>query len=176
MKIQGELKGKVSRAAAMQECVFGLLELVFCTSRKLNKRAVWRAENRERIRAYDRERYVRNNDKLRKWARHRQPEVRLERIARRCLKYYGFTVGNQLESIIGISFAGLRRHIESQWKDGMTWDNFGIAWEIDHIKPRITYGRTLEGQSRALHYTNWQPLWDWEHKEKTRRERWFREY
>jgi hypothetical protein len=36
---------------------------------------------------------------------------------------------------IGYSWADLRTHLERQFLDGMTWENWGTAWELDHIKP-----------------------------------------
>ena len=56
----------------------------------------------------------------------------------------------------------LKSHLESQFVDGMTWDNYG-EWQIDHITP-IKYkkhGKTpsLDRVIKRLHYTNLQPLW-----------------
>jgi len=56
----------------------------------------------------------------------------------------------------------LRSHIENQFKDGMTWDNYG-EWHIDHIVP-IKYRKEnkepcLEEIIKRLHYKNLQPLW-----------------
>ena len=56
----------------------------------------------------------------------------------------------------------LRAHLESQFKDGMSWDNYG-DWNIDHRVP-LRYkldGKTptLEEVAQRPHYTNTQPLW-----------------
>ena len=32
-------------------------------------------------------------------------------------------------------YAEMRAHLESQFKDGMAWDNYGDVWEFDHIVP-----------------------------------------
>ena len=39
------------------------------------------------------------------------------------------------EKPCGYTVAELRRHLENQFTDGMTWENHGKLWEIDHIKP-----------------------------------------
>jgi hypothetical protein len=63
----------------------------------------------------------------------------------------------------GTSFAGVRAHLESLFRLGMTWDNHGYGpgfWNIDHIKPLASFGLSDPEQARqAFHYTNLQPLW-----------------
>lgn len=36
---------------------------------------------------------------------------------------------------LGYSWADLRAHLEAKFEAGMSWDNWGTVWEIDHIKP-----------------------------------------
>lgn len=52
-------------------------------------------------------------------------------------------------------------HLESQFQDGMSWDNYGkYGWHIDHIKPIASFDLTDPEQiKKACHYTNLQPLW-----------------
>lgn len=45
-------------------------------------------------------------------------------------------------------------HLEQQFKLGMTWENYGSYWEVDHIKP-VTKCETFE---EAWKLTNLQPL------------------
>jgi hypothetical protein len=41
----------------------------------------------------------------------------------------------------------------------MNWDNHGIIWEIDHIKPCASFDLSdIEQQKQCFHYTNLQPL------------------
>ncbi len=69
------------------------------------------------------------------------------------------------ESIIGCSFEEFREHIKIQFKDGMTLDNHGKVWHLDHILP-LAYAKGIfidvECQKRMIeklcHYTNYQPL------------------
>lgn len=63
--------------------------------------------------------------------------------------------------LLGCSIQQAREHIESQFKDGMTWKNHG-TWEIDHIIPVSKFNLTnIEEQKKCFHYTNLQPL-NWE--------------
>jgi hypothetical protein len=60
----------------------------------------------------------------------------------------------------------LKKHIENQFKDGMTWENYG-EWEVDHVIPVVYYLR-----QKILDYSiinaldNLQPLWKHENKVK----------
>jgi IS30 family transposase len=60
----------------------------------------------------------------------------------------------------------LRIHIEKQFKEGMSWDNYG-EWEIDHIVPLKYQNPTLEQLVERFHYTNLQPLWATENRSKS---------
>jgi len=50
----------------------------------------------------------------------------------------------------------------------MTWDNHGQdGWHVDHIKPQYLFDLTNPKQQKeCFHYTNLQPLWAHENKEK----------
>lgn len=69
---------------------------------------------------------------------------------------------NTLE-LIGCDSQTFLNHIESQFTEGMTWNNYGLkGWHVDHIKPLSSYDLTNETEvKKACHYTNLQPLW-WE--------------
>ena len=50
-------------------------------------------------------------------------------------------------------------HLVSQFREGMTLDNYG-QWHVDHIKPCSSFNLLdLEEQKKCFHYTNLQPLW-----------------
>ena len=53
-----------------------------------------------------------------------------------------------------------------------TWDNWGVTWHLDHIKPLASFDLTDRAQFLlACHYSNLQPLLIAEHKAKTAAER-----
>lgn len=71
------------------------------------------------------------------------------------------------EQLIGCPVEKARKHIESLFKDGMTWENHG-DWHIDHIRPLASFDLTdIEQQKIAMHYTNLQPLWAVENMKKS---------
>lgn len=70
---------------------------------------------------------------------------------------------------IGCSVNELKLHLEKQFKEGMTWDNYGFrGWHIDHILPCASFDMSEpEEQQKCFHYTNLQPLWWWENLAKS---------
>jgi hypothetical protein len=70
------------------------------------------------------------------------------------------------ERLVGCSISQLKKHFEEQFKEGMSWENYG-KWHVDHIVPCIRFDTSTEdGLLQAFHYTNLQPLWDHENREK----------
>ena len=64
-------------------------------------------------------------------------------------------------NLLGDSIPNVIKHLEKQFKLGMTWKNFGRdGWHIDHIIPCSSFDLSkLEEQRKCFHYTNIQPLW-----------------
>jgi 5-methylcytosine-specific restriction endonuclease McrA len=68
--------------------------------------------------------------------------------------------------LLGCSYAEARQWIETKFKRGMGWHNTG-RWEIDHIIPIAAFD--LENPTHILrvnHYSNLQPLWRKENRDK----------
>lgn len=62
--------------------------------------------------------------------------------------------------LLGCSVKQLMKHLESKFIHGMTWNNYGAGWHVDHIKPCSAFDLTdPEQQKECFHYTNLQPLW-----------------
>lgn len=59
---------------------------------------------------------------------------------------------------LGCSIDEFKAHIEGQFKDGMTWDNYAIKWQIDHKIPLKFENPTLEEIIERLNYKNTQPM------------------
>lgn len=59
--------------------------------------------------------------------------------------------------IIGCSYLFLKEHLEKQFNDGMSWDNYG-KWHIDHIIP-LSSANNEDEVYKLCHHTNLQPLW-----------------
>ena len=71
--------------------------------------------------------------------------------------------------MVGCDFATFLIHIQSQFVDGMTLENYGNGegrWSIDHIIPICT-AESDEDIERLNHYSNLRPLWAKENSKKT---------
>lgn len=98
--------------------------------RRTENRRIWAKKNRERSRAVQR-----------KWTRMKRatdPKYRCNmnmsgaiRVAIR-----GGKNGKKWEQIVGYTLKDLIKHLESQFDEKMSWDNYGPYWHIDHIKPK----------------------------------------
>lgn len=73
---------------------------------------------------------------------------------------YNWKSGSTVDDL-GCSIEELKKYLESQFDEEMSWDNYGLdGWHIDHIKPLTSFDLTNEEQFKeACHYTNLQPLW-----------------
>lgn len=89
-----------------------------------------------------------------------RPDYRMRVFMRGCLKRLMTSKnGRRTEKILGYSIFSLVARIEFQFKDGMSWENYG-KWHIDHKKPIsrfLTQGVTDPKIINAL--SNLQPLW-----------------
>jgi hypothetical protein len=90
---------------------------------------------------------------------HYRLKVILRNRVRTALKH-NFKSGHTLE-MLGCSIEDFRKHLESKWQPGMSWDNHAIdGWHIDHVIPLDRFDLSDPEQlAKASHYTNMQPLW-----------------
>jgi hypothetical protein len=71
---------------------------------------------------------------------------------------------------LGCSYWQAKKHIERQWLPGMSWENHGTAWEIDHIIPASRFDVNNPMQRLQMcHFTNLQPLWTRDNRRKLNR-------
>lgn len=62
--------------------------------------------------------------------------------------------------LLGYTPAELRTHLETQFVPGMSWENYGRGWQIDHIVPQAMFDCAQPDQLRECwSLTNLQPLW-----------------
>lgn len=139
--------------------------------RAKEKAAKWRAENKEREKESSAKWRAENKEKITKRVMQRyynDLNFRLTKILRARVRV---AIKNgrksaKTMSLLGCSIEEVKSHLESQFKEGMTWDNHG-EWHIDHIIPCASFDLTdPEQQKKCFHYTNLQPLWATENMSK----------
>ncbi len=71
-------------------------------------------------------------------------------------------------TLIGCEVDVLKSWLEFQFEDGMTWDNLGSHWQIDHILPIAAFDFTKDQDKRVcFSWTNLQPLTSVENRKKS---------
>lgn len=119
----------------------------------------------------DRKEYYQNNkEKIREykkeWVRKQRlsnPIFNLKSSLRSRLKSFikGKNKSTKSLELVGCSLEELKAHLESQFLEGMSWENYGLhGWHIDHIRPCASFDLTdLTQQKLCFHFSNLQPLW-----------------
>jgi len=88
----------------------------------------------------------------------------LSRSINRSIKNMGYSKNSTSIKVLGCNWETFKNYIESIFRQGMTWGNYG-AWHIDHVIP-LSAAKT-EKQIKSLnHYTNLRPLWSQENLSK----------
>lgn len=119
----------------------------------------WAKNNRAKINAYCRNRYVSKREvKLTRLLRNRLSAA----ISGRAPKSFS------AQELLGCSIRWLQVHLEALFVPGMTWENYGPVWHVDHIKPCALFDLTNQEQQKiCFHWTNLQPLFALENLKKS---------
>jgi hypothetical protein len=81
--------------------------------------------------------------------------------------------------LLGCSIEFLKKHLENQFVENMSWSNYGSGWygkgkeqwHVDHIKSCYTFDLSLpDEQKKCFHYTNLRPLWAVDNLRRPKRE------
>ena len=108
-----------------------------------NYHKVYRQKYKKEIRDYQREWKIKNPEKVRAGIKKRRlnPKNRLDdsisESIRKVLR--GKKAGRKWEILTGYKLENLITHLEKQFDDKMSWDNYGSYWEIDHIQPKSLF-------------------------------------
>lgn len=126
----------------------------------------WRDSNKDHSRAYFRK-YKKNRKQV-------NPLYKIKENLRNRL-YYALNAkrwnkNTHFNEYTGCTLEELKTHIEKQFKNDMTWENYGSVWQLDHIK-NLASAKDEKELYKYSHYTNLQPLTKKEHLIKTIKER-----
>jgi len=140
--------------------------------RKKNNHQKWSKQNRERLNEYHKKWRQKNIDKYRETKRnyertrkHNDPLYKLISNFRtaiyQVLKENNVDKNGHYFEILKYSPEELISHLEKQFKDGMTWDNYG-EWHVDHFIPISSFNIKEIGDSEFMKcwsLSNLQPMW-----------------
>lgn len=134
-------------------------------------------KNREKIREKQRIYENENRDKLNEKRRKRYAEnancktmVIMRRNIKRLIMAKGYKKIYKSQELIGCPPELLRKHIESLFTDGMSWDLYGYEGiHIDHKVPGEAFDLNIpDHQKMCCHYLNLRPLWGKENQKKNK--------
>lgn len=154
----------------------------------------WLENNKEYKKQKDKEyreaNWEKKKEQLRDWKRNdyknmkENPERRDEfnkqrvksNISRRIREILKQEKSERSMKYVGCSLEYLKAHLQSQFQEGMSWDNYGSytignnksGWHIDHKIPCSAFNLQNEMERNAcFHYLNLQPLWGEENIKKS---------
>jgi len=136
------------------------------------KHKLWSQKNKEKLKEYHTKWRIANKDNLRKkgrdWIQSKRTndasfrfKDRIRTAVWQCLKERDILKVNSTFQLLGYSLEELMQHLEKQFTNGMTWDNYG-QWHVDHIRPMSSFNFTSpdEPEFKACWaLNNLQPLW-----------------
>lgn len=140
--------------------------------RKNLRLKLWRDKNRQHVREQDRVYRANPTYKLKKrkraklWQKAYRKKNESFRLAqnmrsrlRNALRASNAKKKSTTVSLLGCSISEFKTYLESKFKKGMTWKNYGTKWHVDHIVPLSTVDLTKTSNlKRVCHFTNLQPL------------------
>jgi hypothetical protein len=113
---------------------------------------LWRENNSEKHKLIYKKHYSKNSKDI----NYKIKDILRSRFYSAVIK--GYKV-NSVINLLGCSINDLKNYLNSQFVEGMNWENYGVVWEIDHIKPCSSFDLTkLEEQQKCFDYKNLQPL------------------
>jgi len=150
---------------------------------RLANMKAWAARNPEKVREIKQTHYIANREKIiqravefnrtkrglenrARWSRNRKETDLSYRLGcnLRCRIWWALNNQNakkliRTAELIGCPVSFLEKHVQDQFKPGMTWENYG-EWHIDHVMPCARFDLTDPLQQKiCFHFTNLQPLW-----------------
>ncbi len=128
------------------------------------------ADPKDRL-AYNRAYYTKNrsriNKRKREWSHKKRRtdalykiEANLRSRTSAAFKRLSLNKPAKTKILLGASYQIIKEHIEKQFKDNMTWGNYG-EWHIDHKMP-LALAKDTQELVVFCHYSNLQPLWSTE--------------
>lgn len=158
---------------ANREHILELGKMNYLTNRdqKLAYGREYHAANQQRINEYSREWRKANPEHARElgdnWFEENyntNPNFRIRVLLRsrmyKAIKCQGGDKDESSSGLLGCPPSYVWDHLQSLFLPGMTLENHGVLWHIDHVRPCASFDLTDPEQQKAcFHWTNLQPLY-----------------
>jgi hypothetical protein len=140
--------------------------------RKRKNHKKWREKNKEHLKEYHKQWREDNRESLNEYKRiyektkkDSDPSYKLACYTRTaiytCLKERNIDKYKNTFDYLPYTLEDLIEHLQSQFQEGMTWDNYG-EWHVDHIKPMVSFNISSPEDKEfkeCWSLNNLQPLW-----------------
>ena len=137
------------------------------------KNRIWRQKNLDHTKQYQKEWWLKNKEKVLAQKRERKQQDPLHKLLENTRTYIWqqlqkafinagkeFVKAERTCDVIGCTPSEYLENLRRQYKPGMTDDNYGTEWHVDHIIPCSTFDLTDKKQAKiCFNYKNTQPLW-----------------
>lgn len=164
-KDNGRLRGQCHSCASVRKQRYrqNNLEASRASARETARRR--RISKLEQVRKQRRDSNRKNRAHIREYVLNKyksEPSFRIACSLRSRLRHALIGVGvksARTQTLLGCPLIWLEIHLGSLFKPGMTWENYGPVWHVDHIKPCTKFDLSSpEEQQKCFHWTNLQPL------------------
>lgn len=126
---------KISNKDGYREC---------CKICQMVKRKKYYNENKDKISEKSKLYYDQNKEWFKAYQREWQKNERKNNplyvlrssVGRKIRKMLGGAKNSSVTKILPYTIKQLKEHLESQFDKNMSWDNYGLYWEVDHIYPQ----------------------------------------
>lgn len=166
-------KGQIFLSARCKTCHKLYMNRLRSTEEQRLKRAKYFQDNKESIRLRNSKYCAVNNDRINERNKLRYHNDSLYRIytnlknrIEQALFHADAKDECSARKLLGGDKYEIAKHIEMQFKSGMSWENKS-EWHIDHIIPISAFDlKDPKQQNNCFHFKNLQPLWKTENMKK----------
>lgn len=135
---------------------------------KLKEEKYWKSyyqKNKEKIAGYSKlEKVVERRKKKWKERYYTNTSYRLKEILKANFHLFFKDKGKNktlsFTSVVDYTYEELKEHLTKNFREGMSWGNFGELWEIHHIKPQSMFNvEDVDDVKKCWKLNNMIPLW-----------------
>jgi hypothetical protein len=143
-----------------QAIALGRRERYYSDHEKIKEyKRAWFRSNPEKVKEYTQTRKRNNPGYWNLFSPRRKLANNLRNLVKSAFRYRSVAKSGKTVELIGCDIPWLIAWLEVQFLPGMTLDNHGTAWEIEHRRPCASFDLTdpIE-QRKCFHWTNLQPM------------------